>query len=96
MARPYSAVQFLGYPVPDCCSNSDDADRFFGDDIPCMSDDELAAELQLLQHVCHMGEISHVTRPPRVNAPDGNPKSFYVWARDRMRRIKHAIDSRRA
>ncbi len=96
MARIMAPVVFFGYPVPDCCSNSDDADRFFGDDIPLMSDDELAAELQLLQHVCHMGVISHVTRPPRVNAPDGNPKSFYVWARDRMRRIKHAVDSRRA
>lgn len=92
MARIMAPVVFFGYPVPDCCANSDDAERFFCEDLDRMGKDDLVRELHALRHVIHNGKLFCVTRPPIVNTPDGRPKSFYVWARDRMRRIEHALN----
>lgn len=96
MAYIATPTSFYGYPVPDCCSNSNEADRFFGHDLIEMSRSELELELSYLEHVLFMGKLNGVRRPPVVNTPDGNPKSFYVWARDRIDRIGHALKSRSA
>lgn len=96
MAYSMAPVLFFGYPVPDCCLNSDDAERFFCNDLSRMGLEELVLERNMLQHVMYCGKLFGVTRPPVVNTPDGRPKSFYVWARDRISRICHLISAAKA
>lgn len=91
MTANYSGEVYFGYPVPNCCASSDDAERFFCEDLHTMGRDDLECERLMLSNALHAATMHGITRSPKVFTPDGNPRSFNVWARWRVERIDYLL-----
>lgn len=95
MRADYSGEVYFGYPIPNCCISSGDADRFFCEDLHAMGREALECERAMLANTLHAASMHGVTRSPKVFTPDGNPRSFAVWARGRMERIDYLLGASR-
>ena len=89
-------LSFYGYPVPNCCYSSDDAARYFCDDLQAMDESQLEAERSFLLHVMSRARADGYRRLPKVFRPDGNPMSFGTWASSRVERIDNILATRKA